>query len=90
MLPESISLTSITEDSKKKRNWVCSGRLHATKRPLQDALVSKKDNLSFLFRVVFFLIHRLKSSSVIMHLWKTKKQSVVIACKEQACAHPVS
>lgn len=25
-----------------------------------------------------------------MHLWKTKKQSVVIACKEQACAHPVS
>lgn len=88
MVPESISLTSITENSKKKRKWVCSGRLHVTKRPLQDALVSKKDNLSFLFRVVFS--YRIKSSSVIMHLWKTKKQSVVIACKEQARAHPVS
>lgn len=48
------------------------GRLQVTERPLQSVLVSKKDNLSFLFRVVF-PTHRLESSSIIMHPWKTKK-----------------
>lgn len=47
------------------------GRLQVTERPLQSVLVSKKDNLSFLFRV--FPTHRLESSSIIMHPWKTKK-----------------
>lgn len=35
----------------------------------------------------FFLTHRLKWSSIIMHPWKTKKQVSLLHGK--ACAHPV-
>lgn len=72
MIPESISLASITENSTKERKAVL-GRLQVTERPLQSVLVSKKDNLPFLVRVVF-PTHRLKSSNIIMHPWKTKKE----------------
>lgn len=40
----------------------------------QNALVSKKDNLSFLFIVSIFPTHRLKSRIIIMYLWKTKNR----------------
>lgn len=77
MVPESISLASITENSTKERKAVL-GRLQVTERPLQSVLVSKKDNLSFLVRVVF-PTHRLKTSNIIMHPWKTKNR-VPLSC----------
>lgn len=40
----------------------------------QNAFVSKKDNLSFLFIVFIFPTHRLKSRIIIIYLWKTKNR----------------